>query len=50
MAQITQKPTVTLDLNFRVTEAEARALNALVGYGDDAFIVAFKEKLGKVYL
>jgi hypothetical protein len=50
MAQITQKPTVTLELNFRVTEAEARALDALVGYGDDAFIAAFKEKLGKVYI
>lgn len=50
MAQITQKPTVTLNLNFSITEAEARALDALVGYGDDAFIAAFKEKLGKVYM
>lgn len=46
MATITQKPQVTLELHFKIDEAEALALDALVGYGDDAFIKAFKEKLG----
>jgi hypothetical protein len=38
--------TSTLTLN----EAEIRALDALVGYGDDAFLKAFKEKLGTTYI
>lgn len=43
-----------VDLQFSTTltlnEVEIRALDALVGYGDDAFIEAFKEKLGSVYI
>ncbi len=35
---------------LRLTEDEMWALDALVGYGDDAFISAFKEKLGAAYI
>lgn len=50
MAQIYQAPKVDLVLTFVVNEAEARALDALAGYGDDAFIKAFYEKLGTHYM
>lgn len=35
---------------FTVNEDEARALDALSGYGDDAFVNAFYEKLGQAYM
>ena len=41
---------VQLQLKFEVNESEARALDALCGYGDDAFVCAFYEKLGKAYM
>jgi hypothetical protein len=50
MAKITQRPRVVLEVQFTIDEEEARALDALVGYGDDAFIAAFKESLGRAYL
>jgi hypothetical protein len=50
MAKITERPHITLHVDFSVNEAEARALDALVGYGDDAFIKQFYEKLGAAYL
>jgi hypothetical protein len=50
MAQIFVQPKLELNLTFTVTEEEARALDALVGYGDDAFIKAFKESLGSHYM
>lgn len=50
MAEIIGRPNVNLDLTFRINEAEARALDDLAGYGDDAFIAAFYEKLGKAYM
>ncbi len=50
MAKIIAKPKLELELSFTVNESEARALDALVGYGDDAFIKAFYEKLGKCYM
>lgn len=50
MAKITQRPSVQLDLIFACTEAEARALDALTGYGTDEFIKVFYEKLGKAYM
>lgn len=50
MATLTQKPRVVLEIQITLDEAEARALDALVGYGDDAFIAAFKESLGRAYL
>jgi hypothetical protein len=50
MAKLSQRATVQVEVAFTVDEAEARALDALVGYGDDAFIQAFYEKLGKAYM
>ena len=50
MAEIIGRPNVNLDLTFRINEAEARALEDLAGYGDDNFIKAFYEKLGKCYM
>lgn len=48
--KIEQRPKVDCEIVFSVNEAEARALDALVGYGDDAFIKAFKDNLGSSYL
>lgn len=50
MAKITAAPRIQLLVNFEVSEAEARALDALAGYGDDAFVSAFYEKLGEAYM
>lgn len=50
MALIFQKPAVELRVAFSIGEQEARALDALAGYGDDAFISAFYEKLGAAYM
>lgn len=33
-----------------LNETEVRALDAIVGYGDDAFLKVFKEKLGAAYI
>jgi hypothetical protein len=50
MAKIVGNPTISLSITFQLDEQEARALDALVGYGDDAFVKAFYEKLGKHYM
>lgn len=50
MAEIVGRPSVALIVRFEITEAEARALDALVGYGDEAFLKAFKNLLGKSYM
>ena len=50
MAKIIARPKIALELAFSVTEIEARALAALAGYGDDAFIKAFDELLGRHYM
>lgn len=50
MAKIIGRPNVNLNLEFQVNEAEARALYDLAGYGDDAFIKVFYEKLGRCYM
>lgn len=50
MAKIIGKGNVGLRLFFEVDEIEARALDALSGYGDDAFIKVFYEHLGKSYM
>lgn len=39
-----------MELTFTVNESEARALDALAGYSDDAFIKVFYERLGEHYL
>lgn len=50
MANLSARPKLDLIVNFEINEVEARALDALVGYGDDAFIKVFYEKLGKAYM
>lgn len=50
MAKITAVPKLGINIQFQVDESEARALDALAGYGDDAFIKHFYEFLGKHYM
>ena len=50
MAAIAGKAIVAMTVSIDLTEPEARALDAMVGYGDDAFINAFYEHLGKAYM
>lgn len=50
MAVITEKAKLDIQIRFAIDEEEARALDALVGYGDDEFIKWFYEFLGKSYM
>lgn len=50
MAEIEERSVVKVDAKFTVSEGELRALEALAGYGDDAFIEMFYKNLGKTYL
>lgn len=50
MAKATAYPVLDVTVSFTVNESEARALDALAGYGDDAFIKAFYERLGTSYM
>jgi hypothetical protein len=50
MAKITAKPTLDIAIQFTVNEQEARALDAMAGYGDESFIKAFYETLGEAYM
>lgn len=50
MPKITLKPQLDVQIHLTLNEAEARALDALIGYGDDAFFKAFAEKLGEHYM
>ena len=50
MAEIEERSIVKVDAKFTVSEGELRALEALAGYGDDAFIEMFYKNLGKTYL
>jgi hypothetical protein len=47
---ITSKPTVTVEATIRLNEQEIAALDALAGYGTEAFLKVFYEKLGQSYL
>jgi hypothetical protein len=50
MGRITQQPVVQVEGTFTLTESEMRALDAMVGYGEDAFLKVFYEKLGRAYM
>lgn len=50
MATLEHNPVVAITVKMVISESEARALDALVGYGDDAFIKAFYENLGTSYM
>jgi hypothetical protein len=41
---------MALSAGFKLSEVEMRALDALTGYGDDAFIKVFKTQLGAHYM
>lgn len=41
---------VEITATMTLTEGHLRALDALIGYGDDAFLRAFYVKLGKHYM
>lgn len=50
MAKIAIKPTVLFECAITLTESEARALDAMVGYGTDPFLKAFYGHLGQAYM
>ena len=50
MATAFNRAQIDFTATLTLSEVELRALDALVGYGDDAFIAAFKEKLGHAYI
>lgn len=50
MAALESRPKIDLEISLKINEAEARALDALVGYSFDDFIKVFKEGLGRHYM
>lgn len=50
MAKVLNRIAIEFTTNILINEDEARALEALVGYGVDNFLKTFYEKLGKAYL
>ena len=50
MSRLTQIPKVGVDVAIKLTEAEMRALDALAGYGFDAFIEFFYKYMGTAYM
>lgn len=44
------QPTVTVTATLTLDHAEIAALDALAGYGTDAFLKVFYDKLGEAYL
>ncbi|AMX93762.1 MULTISPECIES: hypothetical protein [Mesorhizobium] len=42
--------TLTFGASITLNETEVRALEAMIGYGADAFLKVFKEKLGEHYI
>jgi len=42
--------TVEFKINIQLTEVEARALDAIVGYGIKPFLEVFYPKMGEAYL
>lgn len=50
MAKIEGRPGVTMNVTIVLSESEAAALDAIVGYGDDAFLEVFYNHMGKSYL
>lgn len=47
---VNYKSIVTVESYLTLNEGELAALDALVGYGDDAFLKVFYEKMGESYL
>lgn len=50
MARMEQLPKVNLEVRLILTEAEVGALDALAGYGTDAFLKVFYQHMGEHYM
>ncbi len=50
MRTLTQMPRIDVDVNLKLTMAQVQALEALAGYGADAFLESFYKQMGKYYL
>jgi hypothetical protein len=50
MAKLKSSPKVNVSITLELDEEEARALDALIGYGNDQFIKVFYEHMGTAYL
>jgi hypothetical protein len=50
MSDVKINTTVEITATLNLTEGELRALDALAGYGADAFLKAFYVKLGQHYM
>ncbi len=50
MAKAQAKFKLDVQIDFSINEQEALALEALSGYGADAFVKAFYEQLGSAYM
>lgn len=50
MAKVDCRPTIQALITIQMSEDEAAALDALAGYGVDAFLKVFYEHLGQAYL
>lgn len=44
------RPIVTVEASMTLDEGELSALDALVGYGTDAFLKVFYKEMGEAYL
>lgn len=50
MAKILVKSKLDVEIVFTINESEARALDALAGYGTEAFLKHFYATLGSAYM
>jgi hypothetical protein len=50
MSEIKIHSAVSITATLTLSEPELRALDAMAGYGADAFLEVFYEKLGKAYM
>jgi hypothetical protein len=50
MAEAMNKATIAFSTTLTLNETEIRALEALTGYGADAFLDVFKKNLGTAYI
>lgn len=50
MARFKEHVQIEVCIEVVLSESEARALDALSGYGVDAFVAAFYDKLGEAYM
>lgn len=49
-SRVNIKTKVEITATLELDEGQLKALNAMVGYGDNAFLKAFYVKLGKAYM